>query len=153
MCCTGSSCSRYSTRTLYTLISNYTGRARYSKVGEHTKTISYVGGTGRPDQGHHLSNKIFRINSQPKYEEDFGLALNKKAPRGTSHQAQAVTYYNANTQKGGLQLAATIRTTREGPQTGTHKAAVPRGHKEETDGGQGGGRYRKRAAAEAAAVT
>jgi hypothetical protein len=58
-----------------------------------------------------------------------------------------------NTQKGGLQLAATIRTTREGPQTGTHKAAVPRGHKEETDGGQGGGRCRKRAAAEAAAVT
>ena len=56
--------------------------------------------------------------------------------------------------KGGLQLAAaTMRTTREGPQTGTHKAAVPRGHKEETDGGQGGGRYRKRAAAEAAAVT
>jgi hypothetical protein len=55
--------------------------------------------------------------------------------------------------KGGLQLAATIRSTREGPQTGTHKAAVPRGHKEETDGGQGGGRYRKRAAAEAAAVT
>jgi hypothetical protein len=46
-----------------------------------------------------------------------------------------------------------MRTTREGPQTGTHKAAVPRGHKEETDGGQGGGHYRKRAAAEAAAVT
>ena len=43
MCCTGSSCSRYSTRTLYTLISNY--RVRYSKVGEHTKAISYVGGT------------------------------------------------------------------------------------------------------------
>jgi hypothetical protein len=55
--------------------------------------------------------------------------------------------------KGGLQLEATMRTTREGPQTGTHKAAVPRGHKEEADGGQGGGRYRKRAAAEAAAVT
>jgi hypothetical protein len=31
--------------------------------------------------------------------------------------------------------------------------AVPRGHKEETDGGQSGGRYIKRAAAEAAAVT
>jgi hypothetical protein len=46
-----------------------------------------------------------------------------------------------------------MRTTREGPQTGTHKAAVPRGHKEETDSGQGGGRYRKWAAAEAAAVT
>ena len=42
--------------------------------------------------------------------------------------------------KGGLQLAATIRTTREGPQIGAHTAAVPRGHKEETDGGQGGGR-------------
>jgi hypothetical protein len=55
--------------------------------------------------------------------------------------------------RGGLQLAAAMRTMREGPQTGTHKAAVPRGHKEETDGGQGGGRYRKRAAAEAAAVT
>jgi hypothetical protein len=64
-----------------------------------------------------------------------------------------VPYYNINTQKEGLQLAATMRTTREGPQTGTHKAAVPRGHKEETDGGQGGSRYRKRAAAEAAAVT
>ena len=48
--------------------------------------------------------------------------------------------YNTNTQKGGLQLAATTRAMREGPQTGTHKAAVPRGHKEETDGGQGGGR-------------
>ena len=46
-----------------------------------------------------------------------------------------------------------MRTTREGPQTGTHKAAVPRGHKEETDGGQGGGRHREKAAAEAAAVT
>jgi hypothetical protein len=50
-------------------------------------------------------------------------------------------------------VAATMRTTREGPQKGTHKTTVPRGHKEETDGGQGGGRYRKRAAAEAAAVT
>jgi hypothetical protein len=51
---TGSSCSRYrySTRKLYTLISNY--RARHSKVGEHTKAISYVGGTGRPDQDRHL---------------------------------------------------------------------------------------------------
>ena len=56
--------------------------------------------------------------------------------------------------KGGLQLAATIRYTREGPRTGgTHTAVVPRGHKEETDGGQGGGRYRKRAAVETAAVT
>jgi hypothetical protein len=36
-----------------------------------------------------------------------------------------------------------MRTTREGPQTGTHKAVVQRGHKEETDGGQGGGRFRK----------
>jgi hypothetical protein len=25
---------------------------------------------------------LTRINSQPKYEEDFGLALNKKEPRG-----------------------------------------------------------------------
>jgi hypothetical protein len=32
--------------------SNY--RVRYSKVGEHTKAISYVGGTGRPGQGRHL---------------------------------------------------------------------------------------------------
>jgi hypothetical protein len=55
--------------------------------------------------------------------------------------------------KGELQLAATTRTTRKGPQTRNHKAAVPRGHKEETDGGQGCGRYRKWAAAEAAAVT
>ena len=39
--------------------------------------------------------------------------------------------------------------------TGIHRAVVPRGHKEEeeTDGGQDGGRYRTRAAAEAAAVT
>jgi hypothetical protein len=38
--------------------------------------------------------------------------------------------------------------------TGTHRAVVPRGHKEEADGGvQGGGRYKKQAAAEAAAVT
>jgi hypothetical protein len=53
----------------------------------------------------------------------------------------------------GLQLADAMRNTREGLQTGTHKAAVPRGHIEETDGGQGGGRCRKQAAAEAAAVT
>ena len=63
-------------------------------------------------------------------------------------------YYNTNTQKGGLQLAATTRYTREGPRTGgTHTAVVPRGHKEETDGSQGGGRCRKRAAVETAAVT
>ena len=36
---TGSSCSRYSTRTLYTLISNY--RVKYSKVREHAKAIRY----------------------------------------------------------------------------------------------------------------
>ncbi len=70
---------------------------------------------------------------------------------------KAIPYYNINslyTKKGAAaMIAATMRTTREGPQTGTHKTAVPRGHKEETDGGQGGGRYRKRAAAEAAAVT
>ena len=55
--------------------------------------------------------------------------------------------------KGGMQLAATMRTGREGPQTWNHEAEVPREHKEEKDGGQGGGRHRKRAVAEAAAVT
>ena len=81
-------------------------------------------------------------------------ALHIRRSRGQLRGSyKAIPYYNINTQKGGLQLAATIRTTREGPQIGAHTAAVPRGHKEETDGGQGGGRYRKRAAAEAAAVT
>ena len=37
--------------------------------------------------------------------------------------------------------------------TGTYMAVVPRGHKEETGGGKGGGRYRTRAAAEAGAVS
>jgi hypothetical protein len=73
---------------------------------------------------------------------------------------KAVPYYNTNTLKGGLQLAATVTQgptgTHRDPQgpTGTHREVVPRGHKEETDGGQeGGGRYRKQAAAEAAAVS
>ena len=35
--------------------------------------------------------------------------------------------------------------------TGTHTAVVPRGHKEETDGFQGDGRYIKRGAVEMAA--
>jgi hypothetical protein len=37
-----------------------------------------------------IPNKIFRIriNSQPKYEGVFGLALRPEAPRNTSHQAQ-----------------------------------------------------------------
>jgi hypothetical protein len=52
-----------------------------------------------------------------------------------------------------MQLAATMRTGREGPQTWNHEAEVPREHKEEKDGGQGGGHHRKRAVAEAAAVT
>jgi hypothetical protein len=57
--------------------------------------------------------------------------------------------------KGWLQLAAITRTTREGLQHGDPQGGtvVPRGHKEETGGGQDGGRYRTRAAAEAAAVT
>ena len=80
-------------------------------------------------------------------------ALHTRRNRGQLRGSyKTVPYYKVNTQKGGLQLAATTRTTREGPQTGTHTAVVPRGHKEETDGSQGGGRYRKRAAAEAAAV-
>ena len=37
--------------------------------------------------------------------------------------------------------------------TGAHRAVVPRGHKEEMGGGEGSGRYRARAAVEAAAVT
>ena len=71
----------------------------------------------------------------------------------TQGQLQNGTVLYCQHTKGGLQLAAATRTTREGPQIGAHTAAVPRGHKEETDGGQGGGRYRKRATAEAAAVT
>jgi hypothetical protein len=50
-----------------------------------------------------------------------------------------------------------MRTTREGPQHGDPQGGiiVPRRHKEETGGGQGGGRYRnrKQATAEAVAVT
>ena len=84
-------------------------------------------------------------------------------------KAVAVPCYNINIVKGGLQLAATIRTTKEGRNTEAHRAVVPRGHNEETDGGQvapvterrrqqrrrplhkagggsEGGRYRKRAA-------
>jgi hypothetical protein len=81
-------------------------------------------------------------------------ALHTRRNRGQLRGSyKAVPCYNANAQKGGLQLAATMRYTREGPRTGTHTAVVPRGHKEETDGGQGGGRYRKRAAVETAAVT
>jgi hypothetical protein len=51
---------------------------RYSKAGEHAKAISYFGATwyraARPGPSF-ISNKIFGINSQPKYEEYFGLAL------------------------------------------------------------------------------
>jgi hypothetical protein len=49
-----------------------------------------------------------------------------------------------------LRCGAGDRHQQRDRNTGTHRAVVPRGHKEETDGG---GRYRKKAAAEAAAVT
>ena len=52
-----------------------------------------------------------------------------------------------------LRCGAGDRHQQRDRNTGTHRAVVPRGHKEETDGGQGGGRYREKAAAEAAAVT
>jgi hypothetical protein len=81
------------------------------------------------------------------------LALRQEAPRGTSNLAQqrAVTWcdsYKAapccdinSTTKGGLQLAATMRTTREGPQHG------------DPQGGSFEGTQKGRTAARAAAVT
>jgi hypothetical protein len=92
----------------------------------------------------------------------FHTRRNRGQLRGS---CKAVPYYNTNTLKGGLQLAATMRTTREGPQhrdpqggssEGTHRGDGKRPGRrplQKAGGSRGSGRYTKRKATQQAVVT
>jgi hypothetical protein len=55
------------------------------------ETVEEIGGSDEGDgdrESFASALSLPLIDSQPKHEEDFGLAMRQEAPRGTSHQAQ-----------------------------------------------------------------